>query len=227
MNTSIEVLSLRRLQDHTLPTARYLDKSDPHEILRRGFIEEVHELCVELEGDDTSKISGEMGDLLWYAAEFTRHMPDELYGEEGDIPLDVLHNMAGPSTDIEIVARERTGAEDVSQGDILTVAAFRLLDSMQPTDDTLWITPPGRVNSAVALNQMLFILGNIAQERGITLSSSAYQTLEKLRTRTRNTNVLERANNDPEAQDNYVQLLQARMAQRAIQGAITPDAQAS
>lgn len=220
-------LSLRRLQDHTLSTARYLDKHDPHEILRRGFIEEVHELCVELEGDDVSKISGETGDLLWYAAEFSRHMPEDLYGIESSISLDVLHNMAGPSTDLEDVVRLRIGAEDISQSDILTIAAFRVIDSMQPSDDTLWLPPRGRINSGLALNQFLFVLGNIAQERGVTLSGSAYQTLAKLRTRTRNTNVLERVDNPESEDDNYAELLQLRMAKRAMQATMTPDTQAS
>lgn len=219
-------LSLRRLRDHTLLTARYLDKPDPHEILRRGFIEEVHEVCVAIDEGDITQISGEMGDLLWYSAEFTRHLPEDMYGGEGDFPLDVLHNMVGPSTDIEAVAKLRTGLEEVSQTDILTIAAFRVIDSMQPSDDSLWLSPRGRVNSAVAINQFLFVLGNVADEMGITLSGAAAQTLEKLRTRTRNTNVLERAKN-PEARDDFTQLLQQRMARQAIVEVQTMDTEAS
>ena len=224
----LDAVNVRQLQKHMLPTARYLDMDNPQDILRRGFAEEVEEVAAAIaNGESDERISSEIGDVLWYAGEFARGMPDEFNDIQLELPLDIMHNMAGPSTGIEDVARRLLGKEDVPDIDLLRVAAIRLLDSMQPENDALWVSPQGRLNPGTALSQLLFIVGNLATNRGLLLSDSVKQTIQKLADRTRETGVIERTKRGDESDDdNHVTRMKRNLAREAFTGT-DPESQAS
>ena len=67
-------LTFEAYQSATAAAAQYEQAKDPEMVLRSGLIEEVIEIIdSDTEDADVQHKSGEIGDVLWYLSEISRH----------------------------------------------------------------------------------------------------------------------------------------------------------
>lgn len=193
--------TLAELHARTAATAQYTDAYDQDGILRSGLVEEVFEYVQEIEVDvmpdgihrriDRYNLEGEIGDILWYVSEISRSRNLDPFSILGEKTLDAFqaedHAITKPVVDADEVTLELA---DYPEG-VLTVAALRVVDVMNPKHDKLWLPDGRRLDLGTALKDLVIAAGFIATQYDVRLSAAAEHTLIKLRDRQRKPHVID------------------------------------
>jgi NTP pyrophosphatase (non-canonical NTP hydrolase) len=190
--------TFEQLQELMAGFAAYEQFDNPQAVLRRGLIEETHEYVQEIAQDevpDKEKLTGELGDILWYSSEIARNKSISLGGVAG------VPNLA------EFQQRVDTHAEispiTDAQGQILnpltrpqeaiSVLTLRLVDVLNPKTNELWLGYEHRLPIDQVLKDLLSCLALIANQNKIQLADAVAKTMGKLQTRARNPHVIDEA----------------------------------
>ncbi len=203
MHEGIDTLPDIRLGDlHALTRefAFYEEKDDPLGILRRGLIEEAVECVQELAHDgpiDKDRLSGELGDILWYVSETLRHLGFAINDPKEDEQLTLDSFQQG----IEVSERALPIWNDTGQvisprtqpQEALAVSTLRLMRHMDPGIVDVWLEWAGRPAIVQAAREVLACVGIIASDNDIRLADAAHDMVQRLRTRQRRCHLIEEA----------------------------------
>lgn len=189
-------LNLADLHALTARTANYTSANDPELVLRRGLVEEIFEYTFELEqrGEPSPfELEGELGDVLWYVSEISRHEGISAATLLDDKSLDEFQATNPPLT-IPILDREGHSLEpETSPHAVLAITALRTVDVLNPKNKGLWIGLESRPDLATTIKDLLIAVGWLATANNLTMSAAVEHTLHKLHTRTRKPHVIEEA----------------------------------
>lgn len=190
------LLTLQELQQLTATTARYGQAYDPEAVLRSGLVEEVAEFTWEFGTDapiDKGSLEGELGDILWYVSEISRYRRVEPGAITNGHNLDDFQQCDAPYLIKPIVDYEGNQITfDTHPQGVLAVTALRVVDTLNPKHDDLWIPDCLRLSPDAALHDLLAVAGVIAGRQGISLSAAAMRNVAKLQSRPRNPHVIDK-----------------------------------
>ena len=161
--------------------AKYREADDPQTVLRKGLIEEVQELKLEATSSN-EHLTGEVGDILFYLSEISHFE---------DAPIDTAN-----SETLSLYTQEGEMIVDVDDTVILSI--LRVVDRLNPRNDSLWydengvsISQANRPSGSTCLNGAFISLVKFAQQHDIDISQAMSQTIAKLQTRQRQPHVID------------------------------------
>lgn len=167
--------------------SQYAFSDDPELLLRRGLIEEAHEIATEKGSDfmDKAHLTGEIGDVLFYLSHIVK--------VRGDIEIDV-----DSAHEVPIYSTEDGPLTQIDEPmDKVLVGLLRVCDKMNPYMEKIWTDKHGDIIPSDAQPDMqrtiesaFVALRELAAANDIDLADAMQTTADKLDTRAREPHVI-------------------------------------
>lgn len=197
----------------TAATAGYTEAANPEAVLRRGLAEEVGEY-VDVHDYDPYRVTvgahqveaydrcKERGDILYYVAEIARYKFGSLHevlGLEATDTLGAYQQMVSQDMEPRVMAESPFGRRFAVQDfptEVLTVAALRVIDAMNPRpgQGLIWlgVAAEDRHDTRKALADLMWVLAKSASYKGESLQESIELALWVNAGRSRQNKILSR-----------------------------------
>ena len=167
--------------------SQYAFSDDPELLLRRGLIEEAHEIAVEKASDaiDKTHLTGEIGDALFYLSHIAKVRGDIEIDVDGAQEVPIYSTEDGPLTQIDEAM------------DKVLIGLLRVCDKMNPYMEKIWTDEHGEVMPLDAQPDMqrtiesaFVALRELVTANDIDLADAMQTTADKLDTRAREPHVI-------------------------------------
>lgn len=164
---------------------QYAHAADPKLLLRRGLVEEAHEIAIEKGSDVVNKahLTGEIGDALFYLSHIAKF--------HGDIEIDV-----DSAQEIPIYSVENGAIVRINEPmDKVLIGLLRVCDTVSPYMKQIWMNEHGetkdRHNMKSTIESAFVALRELSAANDIDLADAMQATADKLDTRDREPHVIE------------------------------------